>query len=440
MMLTTTSQLQRRTVRAVAPQLRSHHVYKSLELPRKHTPNAPRRGNRTLVYATLYLTLLALILYLSHPYPSNPNTTFPWRTIRYRSPNPPPTYGACPSFTSPTHDPTKPILIVASTPSENTTWLSHPSLTSKYTLCIYAVSSTTSTLAPSDPRIPIPHNRAQESLPYLTFLASNYAYIATHPMQAFIFIHGSRFAWHNDYPRTYDNLAALRDLNVSAALEMGHGYANLRCDWSVGTCGKGAVPQGSWQTWVMAGVMGTSRRRERSDRELVEVLGPGGIFEGRENGLRGGDVLRAPCCAQFVVKGENVLRHGREEYEGLLGWLLDGVEGGRKAAGIVPSNEDDRIAGRVMSYLWHVLFLPSRVTMKQGVGSSDGGVNLAELNRMACPDTQTCYCRLYGRCDLKACVEGQCPGQYSVPKGYKLPDDWEGIVEQSEKRKRGLDI
>jgi hypothetical protein len=78
--------------------------------------------------------------------------------------------------------------------------------------------------------------------------------------------------------------------------------------------------------------------------------------------------------------------------------------------------QDDRVAGRIVSYLWHILFAKL---------DADGTVDLAQLNRDACPSAKDCYCRLYGRCDLQCPNAGMCRGQYQKPKDFKLPDDWE---------------
>lgn len=44
---------------------------------------------------------------------------------------------------------------------------------------------------------------------------------------------------------------------------------------------------------------------------------------------------------------------------------------------------EDAVTGRLMEYIWHILFGQEAVS---------------------CPDPATCYCKLYGRCDVK-CTE-----------------------------------
>lgn len=142
------------------------------------------------------------------------------------------------------------------------------------------------------------------------------------------------------------------------------------------------------------------------------------------------ETLRSQCCAQFVVSRERVRSHARDEYVALRQWLLDGMSpssgvGGksdsnsrviRRREGVAP--KDDRVAGRIVSYIWHILFLD----VGGSGGAVDGGLELEKLNRAACPTAKDCYCRLYGRCNLDRCRSpGSCAGQYRIPPDYKVP-------------------
>jgi hypothetical protein len=237
---------------------------------------------------------------------------------------------------------------------------------------------------------------------YLTFIIDNYAHI---PSPGAVFIHGSRYAWHNDSP-DYDNALLLTQLNISAAVEE-HGYHNLKCDWSLSTCLKTYAPQGSLETSIQA-LMAPWDARAVSDAALSGAFAT--LFGNEGVGIGRTETVRSQCCAQFVVSRERIWGHSRDEYVALRQWLLD------SGSGAAPG--DDRVAGRIVSYLWHVLFL----------GRGDGeeeGVDLEELNRLACPRAEECYCRLYGRCGLEGCERlGSCAGQYSLPPDLKLPDDW----------------
>ena len=164
---------------------------------------------------------------------------------------------------------------------------------------------------------------------FLTFLIDNYAHI---PTAGAVFVHGSRWAWHNDAP-DYDNAALLTALNVSAALAP-WGYHNLRCDWSASTCPPSAPPQGSLETSLRA-VTEPWNDRAVSDAALPGALAA--LFGGGEDAstkaagkvhLGRTAVVRAQCCAQFVVARDRVWQHSRDEYVALRQWLLDGSSAG----------------------------------------------------------------------------------------------------------------
>ncbi|KAJ5044568.1 hypothetical protein NUH16_001374 [Penicillium rubens] len=257
---------------------------------------------------------------------------------------------------------------------------------------------------------------------YLTFLIDNYADI---PSAGAVFVHGSRWAWHNDVP-DYDNAALLRSLDVRAALKPA-GYSNLRCDWSAGTCPSSVPPQGSLETRLSSAVSPWSAR-SASDIALPKALGHifGGDADARVKEIRNAfhlylgrnDAVRAQCCAQFVVARERIWQHSRDEYIALRQWLLDGADDGvarNVQQGSMAAPPDDLVAGRIVSYLWHILFASY---------GDEGAIDLDQLNRDACPSASECYCRLYRKCDLKCRGPGSCQGQYSVPKNYKLPENW----------------
>lgn len=236
---------------------------------------------------------------------------------------------------------------------------------------------------------------------YLTFLIDNYSSI---PLAGVIFIHGSRFAWHNDHQK-YDNLALLQNLNMKTAIEKS-GYHNLRCDWSLSTCPKDTKPQGSLENKVQAILV------PYDDRAVSDALVPkalGSIFGNQVVKMGNSDILKSQCCAQFVVSQESILQHEREEYVALRQWLLD--------EGPDAATRNDKHAGRILSYVWQILFID-----REKVGAFEG-LSLEKLNREACPSAEECYCRLYGRCGLEGCKKGRCKGQYRLPKDLTFTKD-----------------
>jgi len=373
------------------------------------------RPRRALTQLVIFTFILGIILFLNRP--QSKAKYFPWNKIRYQTSatKTPSQMGICPDLST-----TKPALVVSHVKSDGPpSWLEK--LSDKYTLCIYDVDSNDAdTLHEKSSHfsshLQVPANRGHEAMTYLTFLIDNYENI---PSSGAVFIHGSRWAWHNDSP-DYDNAALLRDLDISAALAPS-GYHNLRCDWSAGTCSPKVPAQGSLEMRLQSAVAPWSARAS-SDKALPIALVS--LFGGGKQAVLGrNDAVRAQCCAQFVVSRERIWQHSRDEYIALRQWLLDGsvgevggmrVRSSRDQNGVV-APADDKVAGRILSYLWHILFAE--------IGS-DGLIGLESLNKAACPSAEECYCRLYGRCKLQCPNAGSCRGQYSVPQYYKLPDDW----------------
>lgn len=379
-----------------------------------------RRLQRSLTQLIFFCAVLFLILFLNRPTTNNP--TFAWTKIRYRTTasSLPKARGKCPNLSTTK----KPALVVSHVAADgDTTWLT--SLEDRYHLCIYNVDGPEDKEHSSKSEhqyLQVPANRGHEAMAYLTFLIDNYAEI---PAAGAVFVHGSRWAWHNDAP-DYDNKALLAALDIERALSVS-GYHNLRCDWSSSTCVPSAPAQGSLEMKLQSKITPWSARAA-SDVALPKALAA--IFGGSDgstsasNRLAGRlhlgrtDTVRSQCCAQFVVSRERIWQHTKEEYIALRQWLLDGSGDGEgklsKSDQIAP--QDDRVAGRIVSYLWHILFAKI---------DADGTVDLAQLNQDACPSAKDCYCRLYGRCDLQCPDAGMCLGQYQRPKDFKLPDDWE---------------
>lgn len=372
-----------------------------------------------------FCAALFFIIYLNHDQSSD--KIFAWTRIRYKtiSAKLPETRGICPGLEG--KGSSKPALIVARVAADDSKWLD--SLADLYHLCVYTADAPIDT---TSKHLQIPANRGHEAMAYLTFLIDNYEHI---PAAGAIFIHGSRWAWHNDAPN-YDNAALLAALNISAALALS-GYHNLRCDWSASMCSPSdALPQGSLETLARTKLEPWNTRAV-SDRALprafaalfggdaftagldfvadesVSAKGGGGrLILGRN------DAVRAQCCAQFVVARNSVWQHSREEYVALRQWLLD------ESSNSAPHN--DRVSGRILSYTWHILFMnQGKSNTHNSLSGTYDSIDLEQLNSLACPRADECYCRLYGRCNLEGCTTpGHCRGQYHLPPDYSLPDDW----------------
>lgn len=369
-----------------------------------------RKTQRATNQLVLFVSILLFIIYLNRP--QSEDKTFSWTEIRYKTTSRtiPESRGICPKLSGSK----QPALIVSRVAADgDPKWLDK--LSAHYHLCVYNVD------APADKSsvyLQVPANRGHEAMAYLTFIIDNYAEI---PAAGAVFVHGSRWAWHNDAP-DYDNAALLAVLDVPRALEL-TGYYNLRCDWSTSTCPPTVAAQGSLEMRLQSTLEPWSARAA-SDTALPQALAS--IFGGDEYTtaerkarleLRRTDAVRSQCCAQFVVSQERIWQHSRLEYVALRQWLLDGLEDARNSQthGGPAAPLDDRVAGRILSYLWHILFAEPNF---------DGELELRQLNKDACPSAGDCYCRLYGRCDLRCPNPGTCWGQYKIPPDYKLPSNW----------------
>lgn len=374
-----------------------------------------RKIQRSVNQFVIFCCILLLILYLNRP--QSKDRPFSWNRVRYKTTSAtlPEARGICPDLSGSK----KPALVVSHVAADgNTAWLD--ALAKRYHVCLYNVDAP---LDKTSSYLQVPANRGHEAITYLTFLIDNYAEI---PASGAVFVHGSRWAWHNDAP-DYDNAALLASLDIPRALEP-TGYHNLRCDWSTSTCLPSAPAQGSLEMQLQSAVSPWSARAASDialPRALASIFGGEGeefLAAQKEAGLHlhlgRTDTVRAQCCAQFVVSRERIWQHTRDEYVALRQWLLDGSGNGvdPRARNDKAAPRDDRVAGRVMSYLWHIIFA------KQ---AADGAIDLEQLNRESCPSAAECYCRLYGRCNLQCPNPGSCRGQYQVPQYYKLPDDWE---------------
>jgi len=381
--------------------------------------NMRRKTRKAVLHVTLFFGALLLIVYINLP--QSNSKFFAWDKVRYTTPSAslPEARGICPGL----EKTTKPALVVSRVSSDGDVKWSDI-LADKYHRCVYTADAP---LDKSSVHLQVPANRGHEAMGYLTFLIDNYENI---PKAGVVFVHGSRWAWHNDVP-DYDNTALLSVLNITAALAPS-GYHNLRCDWSLSTCPLSTAPQGSLETSSQA-ILAPWDSRATSDAALPMALAS--LFGGEEFAKYGGEVylgrtatVRSQCCAQFVVSQESIWRHSREEYVALRQWLLDGP------ANKIAAPPDDKVAGRILSYVWHILFIKQK-----GSDISAGVVDLDQLNAKACPRADECYCRLYGRCNLGGCDKpGRCNGQYQLPPKLKVPNGLDVAIPDPDQIKLGV--
>ena len=175
-----------------------------------------------------------------------------------------------------------------------------------------------------------------------------------------VFMHAHRngkVAWHNDAPG-HDSVVTLKSLKLDYVLEKG--YANLRCAPIPG-CPAAIQPMRDRPT---------STETEQNMADAWEHIFPD---------VEVPEKIGVACCAQFAVTKQQIRSRPKEDYERIFQWLME-------------TPLDDAISGRIMEYLWHVIFGREPQQLVQFVGQS------LRLTRSSCPDDLKCYCDTYGMC------------------------------------------
>lgn len=177
-----------------------------------------------------------------------------------------------------------------------------------------------------------PANKGHESMAYLTYLIDHYDTLPS--TIAFLHAHRSGFlmAWHGDAP-LHDNVAAMRMLQLDFVQR--NGYVNLRCNWNPGCkeahrFNRHVTEQVWWDVFD-----GTSTPPLNTSAPWTQQSG--------QKHLRKPEQVGAACCAQFAVSRSQVRRRPREDYIKFRQWVID-------------TELNDASSGRVMEFLWHVIF------------------------------------------------------------------------------------
>ncbi|KAI1852572.1 hypothetical protein JX265_003054 [Neoarthrinium moseri] len=259
-------------------------------------------------------------------------------------------------------------VVVASLSHEDTRWLS-----------IYLPEWKTNIYVADDPNAPltVPINKGRESMVYLTYIIDHYDQLPNN----IIFMHASRFAWHNDDP-DYDAIPTLRNLRIPYLQETG--YVNLRCVWVIG-CPSEIRPVEDEVNKDDTHPMTKDIYKQAFEELLPELPMPA--------------VVAVSCCSQFGVTREAIRHRPKEDYLRFRQWLLD------------TPLEDGR-CGRVFEFAWHIIF------GKEGV---------------FCPSAGECYCKVFGICGLN-CSDSSCDDRYILPTYSNLPAGWPRIGWSGEAR------
>lgn len=224
-------------------------------------------------------------------------------------------------------------LVMAKTKKENTTWTESELEGTGWNVSLYVVD---------DPTAPLhtPKNKGHEAMVYLTYMIDNYDNLP----DIIAFTHAHQFAWHNEEIFEFDAAEMLRHLSLERVTR--EGYMNMRCNWSPGC-----------PNWLKPGAMdedGGKKEEKLIAKAWSEIFPDMDIPQ----------VLSQPCCAQFALTRERVLTIPRERLMHYRQWVLN-------------TNLRDTMSGRVLEYIWHLVFTGQEVL---------------------CPTQNACLCDGFGIC------------------------------------------
>jgi uncharacterized protein DUF3431 len=245
----------------------------------------------------------------------------------------------------PGHDYTRTVVIGKRT-FENTDWVAEE-LTS-FSKAIYIVDNRTAPLT-------VPANKGNEAMVYLTYIIEHYDILS----DITIFLHSSRWSWHNN--DFFDNDSAFMLKHLFPQRVIREGYVNLRCSWFPGC-----------PSWLNTSSSAPADPQKR-EQPLIPTLWPQ-LFPTAPLPL----ALAAPCCSQFALSRSRIRSVPRAEYERLRAFIL-------------ATRTPDDLLGRVFEYVWQYLWTGAAVV---------------------CPGQHSCYCDLYGACfddeeEFQAWFEGR---------------------------------
>ncbi|KAL2786018.1 hypothetical protein BJX66DRAFT_43153 [Aspergillus keveii] len=205
------------------------------------------------------------------------------------------------------------IIVMAKLSTEDTNWVS-ADLTD-WRNFIYVVDDVNA------PRH-TPMNKGREALAYLQYIVEHYDDLPS----TIVFIHSHRDgwpgAWHTD-TMDYSNVESIRSLQIDFVQQ--NGYANLRCQETPG-CPDEIRP---------------GRNPPRPGKNVESIYPDAWRALFLDNNVP--EVIGVPCCSQFAVSREQVLKRPLADYQRYYNWVLT-------------NDLPDDMTSRVMEYTWHIIF------------------------------------------------------------------------------------
>lgn len=236
------------------------------------------------------------------------------------------------------------IIVMGKMSSEDTDWVGQEM--HEWRNAIYQVDLPPDVQSPTGFRTKV--NKAKEVMPYLTYIIDHYPNFPD--VMAFIHAHrkGMPAAWHNDAPN-YDAVNMLNALRLETVLD--RGYVNLRCNNEVG-CPDEIQPFRSPPA--------EDKHAEHAYPYIYAHFFNVSFDEMRETI----PIVATQCCAQFAVSRAQILKRSKSEYERYRNFVEE-------------THYDDSVTGRVLEYMWHIIFGREAVH---------------------CENVFECWCAVYGRC------------------------------------------
>ncbi|KAB8339121.1 hypothetical protein FH972_022057 [Carpinus fangiana] len=223
----------------------------------------------------------------------------------------------------------------------------------------------------------VSRNKGRESTAYLTYIIDNYHNLPEYV----IFLHALRYQWHNEDPM-YDGVPPIRNLRLSYVEQ--HGYANMRCTWSLG-CPAELHPytDPSKIEEALAGNNDRDKTEAAFTRAYLELFPDAKAEEAPT-------AVGIPCGAQFALSRWMIQSRPLDDYKRIRNWLW-------------ATELPDAVSGRILEYSWHVLMgKPFEY----------------------CPSAKECFCDKFGLCDLECRQVGSCEKRYKLPQYATIPNNW----------------
>ncbi|KAF1998702.1 hypothetical protein P154DRAFT_242882 [Amniculicola lignicola CBS 123094] len=228
-------------------------------------------------------------------------------------------------------------LVVAKVKAENSDWIEENF--PDWKTAVYTVDDKNATLHTAQ-------NKGHEANVYLTYIINNYSNLP----DIIVFLHSHQKHKHGTRDERsfegidFDNVKAVKALQLEHIQKTG--YANLRCLTRPGC-------PAEIQPFRPEAERDPLRPQENAmAKSWAELFGNDEVPQ----------VIATPCCAQFSVSREQVLKRRKEDYEKYLKWIYD-------------TPLDDFTSGRIFEYLWHIIF---------------------GRDPVYCPDMKQCYQDQYG--------------------------------------------